>query len=418
MNNDMIFMGLGALLILGIFYLYLRQKERVRIGENHKEQLLHSLETLKTENHTLLLKIAILETKEENEAKNFQEKLTLLHETKEKLSLEFEQLSNRIFEDKATQFTKNHKTHFENLLQPFREQIEVFANQSKSQHIDEIKERHLLRDELGRLRDMNMQLSQDAHNLTKALKGENKTQGNWGEIILERVLESSGLRKGIEYETQGSLKNDEGKLYRPDVIVHMPQKRDVIIDAKVSLVAYEKYINTDEIELKQQALLEHLVSIKAHLKGLSAKRYEKLEGVQTLDYVLLFMPIEGAFMVAFGEDGTLFERAYEQNIILVSPSTLLVTLRTIEHVWREERKGESARMIVQEAEAIYDKLTLFLDDMQNIEKSLERAHGSYESAMKRLRFGRGNLLSRAHKLKEFGAKPTKEIIVDFDEELT
>lgn len=410
MNTEIILMIIGAIAILILLYLYLRQKEQVIALENYKEQL-------SAENQSLILKVAVLQAKQENEQKNFQEKLILLQDAKEKLSLEFEQLSHRIFEDKATQFANNHKNHFLNLLQPFREQIEFFANQSKTQHIDETKERHLLRDELGRLRDMNLQLSQDAHNLTKALKGENKTQGNWGEIILERVLESSGLRKGIEYETQGSLRNDEGKLYRPDVIVHMPQNRDVIIDAKVSLVAYERYINTETTEQKQEALKEHIGSIKTHLKGLSTKQYEKLDGVQTLDYVLLFMPIEGAFMVAFGEDATLFERAYEQNIILVSPSTLLVTLRTIEHVWREERKSETAKMIVQEAEAIYDKLTLFLEDMQNIEKNLQRAHTSYESAMKRLRFGRGNLLSRAHKLKELGIKPTKEIAIDFDEEL-
>lgn len=417
MDSNIIVITFGGIFILVLFYLYLRERERAHVLENYKEKLLISIEDEKKNNNKLTLKIAVLETQQENENKNFKEKLDILNEAKNSLSLEFEQLSNKIFEDKSTQFTKNHKTHFENLLQPFREQIEMFANQSKSQHIDETKERHLLRDELTRLRDMNMQLSQDAINLTKALRGENKTQGNWGEIILEKVLESSGLRKGIEYKTQGSFKNDDGKQYRPDVIIHMPQNRDVIIDAKVSLVAYERYINSDEIESKEQALKEHITSIKTHLKDLSSKRYEKLDGIESLDYVLLFMPIEGAFVTAFTEDATLLERAYSQNIILVSPSTLLVTLRTIEHVWREERKGESARMIVKEAESIYDKLSLFLEDMQNIEVNLTRANTSYESAMKRLRFGRGNLLSRAQKLKDLGIKPTKDIKIEFDEEI-
>ena len=417
MDSNIIFIAFGGVFILVFFYLYLRERERARILEKYKENLLISIENEKNNNNKLTLKIAILETQQENETKNFEEKLSLLNEAKSSLSLEFEQLSNKIFEDKATQFTNNHKTHFLNLLQPFREQIEFFANQSKSQHIDETKERHLLRDELTRLKDMNMQLSQDAINLTKALRGENKTQGNWGEIILEKVLESSGLRKGIEYKTQSTFKNDDGKQYRPDVIVHMPQNRDVIIDAKVSLVAYERYINSDEEKAKQQALKEHITSIKTHLKDLSSKRYEKLEGIESLDYVLLFMPIEGAFVTAFTEDVTLLESAYSQNIILVSPSTLLVTLRTIEHVWREERKGESARMIVKEAESIYDKLSLFLEDMQNIEVNLTRVSVSYESAMKRLRFGRGNLLSRAQKLKDLGIKPSKDIKIEFDEEI-
>jgi DNA recombination protein RmuC len=263
---------------------------------------------------------------------------------------------------------------------------------------------------------MNEKLSQEAVNLTNALKGENKTQGNWGEIVLQKILEQSGLREGIEYELQSTLKSNEGKVYRPDVIIHMPQNRDVIIDSKVSLVAYERYVSSDDVTLKKVALKEHIQSITSHIKGLSQKRYEKLEGVNSLDYVLLFMPIEGAFMLALQEDGAFFKSAYEDNILVVSPSTLLVTLRTIEHIWRTQRQEEHAMKIVQEAEAMYDKLVLFVEDMQSIGTSLAKTQTTYESAMKRLSTGRGNLLKRAENMKSLGIKPNKSISIESHEE--
>jgi len=339
----------------------------------------------------------------------------VLQDAKDELSKEFKILANQIFEDKSKQFNSTHKEQFEMLLKPFREQITNFSSQSKEQFNIEAKDRHLLKDELSRLKEMNEQLSNDALNLTNALKGENKTQGNWGEFVLERILEESGLRAGVEYELQATLKSDEGNIYRPDVIIHMPNKRDIIIDSKVSLVAYERFMSLDNETAKAQALKEHLSSISSHVKGLSEKKYEKLQGVNTLDFVLLFMPIEGAFLVALGEDGEFFKQAYEKNILVVSPSTTLVTLRTIEHIWRTQRQEENVKKIAQEAEAMYDKLVLFVDEMQNIGSNLQKSQTSYDNAMRRLSTGRGNIIKRAQSIKELGLKPKKILSISSKE---
>ncbi len=281
----------------------------------------------------------------------------------------------------------------------------------------ELKDRHLLKDELHRLKEMNSQLSLEALNLTKALKGENKTQGNWGEIVLERILEESGLRKGMEYEIQSTLKSEDKKVYRPDVVIHMPQNRDIVIDSKVSLVAYERYVSEEDSALKNLALKEHIASISGHIKELSEKKYEKLNGINTLDYVLLFMPIEGAFMLALGEDGEFFKRAYDNNILVVSPSTLLVTLRTIEHIWRTQRQQDHAMKIANEAEAMYEKLVAFVDEMQKVGTHLQRAQESYDISMNRLKSGRGNIIKRAENIVELGIKPKKSLAVKSQEEL-
>ena len=256
---------------------------------------------------------------------------------------------------------------------------------------------------------MNETLAQEALNLTNALKGENKTQGNWGELVLENILEQSGLRKGVEYELQATLKSNEGKTYRPDVIIHMPQNRDIVVDSKVSLTAYERFVNAEEPQEKAKALKEHIASISSHIKELSAKNYEKLEGINTLDFVLLFMPIEGAFLLALEQDGEFFKRAYENNILVVSPSTLLVTLRTIEHIWRTQRQEEHAKKIAAEAEAMYDKLVLFVEEMKHIGTHLQKTQDSYDKAMNRLSTGRGNVIKRAQNMKALGLKPKKEL---------
>jgi len=377
-----------GLFILGLLYLY--------------------ISTLQAKND-LRMRYAILSSKYEENIKSHQEKIEMLQSAKEELSKEFRLLANEIFETKSKSFNHTHKEHFEMLLRPFREQITNFSNQSKEQFSHEIKERHLLKDELVRLKEMNSQLSQDALNLTNALKGENKTQGNWGEIVLTRILEESGLREGIEYKTQVSLKSDEGKSYRPDVIIYMPQKRDIIIDSKVSLVAYEKFVKESDDKLKDLALREHLNSINTHIKELSAKKYDALEGVNTLDFTLLFMPIEGAFHLALDGDGEFFKRAYDSNILVVSPSTLLVTLRTIEHIWRTKNQEDHAQKIVSEAEAMYEKLVLFVDEMLKVKEHLSKAQDSYDISMKRLKSGKGNIIKRAENLVELGIKPKKEL---------
>ncbi len=394
-------------IILFLVYLLLMQKETLlkMVYENEELKLRHvELQNAKSE---LEIRHAVLNTRYEEEIKSSDEKLRVLQDAKDELSREFKLLANQIFEDKAKQFNHTHKEQFEILLKPFREQISNFSMQSKEQFNTESKDRHLLKDELVRLKEMNARLSEDALNLTNALKGENKTQGNWGEIVLERILEESGLREGMEYETQATLKSSDGKIYRPDVIIHMPQKRDIIIDAKVSLVAYERFMSEENPHAKALALKEHIASISAHVKGLHEKQYEKLEGIHTLDYVLLFMPIEGAFLLALEQDGEFFKRAYENNILVVSPSTLLVTLKTIEHIWRTQKQQDHAKKIVDEAEAMYDKLVLFVDEMHNIGTYLQKSQNSYDKAMDRLKSGRGSLMRRGENMRKLGLKPKK-----------
>jgi DNA recombination protein RmuC len=410
----LILLIVSFVVILALVFLYLKQKDLYFKSLDGFNNLKSQHVELEKELHELELKHAILNTRYEQEIKSSNEKLSVLKDAKEELSKQFSLLANQIFEDKSKQFTHTQKEQFEILLKPFREQITNFSAQSKEQFNVEIKDRHLLKDELLRLKEMNAKLSQDALNLTKALKGENKTQGNWGEIILERILEESGLRRGIEYETQATLKSEEGKTYRPDIIIHMPEDRDIVIDSKVSLVAYERFMSEENPHAKEVALKEHLQSISSHIKELSAKDYEKLEGINTLDYVLLFMPIEGAFHLALSQDGEFFKHAYESNILVVSPSTLLVTLRTIEHIWRTQRQEEHAQKIANEAESMYDKLVLFVDEMQKVGTHLEKAQNSYETSMKRLSSGNGNIIKRAQNIVQLGVKPKKMLSIKSD----
>lgn len=382
----------------------------------------NALELLKAENaelqercQNLELQYAVLQTKHEEQSSSSAQKLEVLQDAKEDLNREFKLLANKIFEDKAEQFTYRSQEQLSLMLKPFREQISNFSKEAKERSASHLKETYLLKDELSRLKEMNSQLSQDAINLTKALKGENKTQGNWGEIVLENILEQSGLRKGVEYELQANLKSVEGKTYIPDVIIHMPEERDIIVDSKVSLVAYERFINAEDESVKKLALKEHINSIKAHIKGLSEKKYEKLEGVNTLDFVLLFMPIEGAFLLALEQDGEFFKSAYEQNILVVSPSTLLVTLRTIEHIWRTQRQEEHALKIANEAEAMYDKLVGFVDELKKVGTHLQKAQESYDTSMNRLSTGRGNVIKRAENIVKLGLKPKKKLSISSEE---
>ena len=373
--------------------------------------LLYLLFKQNTDLKDIEIEYAILNTKYDEEIKNSAQKLKTLSDAKESLSVEFKNLANQIFEDKSKQFNSTSKEQFEHLLKPFREQITNFSKQSREQFTQELKDRTLLKDELSRLKQMNAQLSQDALNLTNALKGESKTQGNWGEIVLERILEDSGLREGMEYELQVNLKSDEGKRYLPDVVVHLPEGRDIIIDSKVSLTAYERFVNEDDEFAKEVALKEHILSIKSHVKELSTKQYEKLQGVNTLDFVLLFMPIEGAFLLALEQDGEFFKKAYESNILVVSPSTLLVTLRTIEHIWRTQHQQDNALKIAEEAEAMYEKLVGFVDEMDKVGSLIDKTKDSYDTAMNRLKTGRGNVIKRAQNMKALGLKPKKNLSI-------
>ncbi len=385
------------------------------IEESLNENLLEFKElekdyrTLQEEKNGLERDFAVLETRHDDAKSSHSEKIKLLDEAKETLKQQFSHLANEIFESKAKRFEEGSQERLQLLLKPFREQITHFSKQTEERFVTENSERAVLRKELSQLRELNEQITQDAKNLTNALKGENKTQGNWGEIVLERILEESGLREGMEYETQGSFKGEEGNTLRPDVIIHLPQEKDIVIDSKVSLIAYERFMSAESPEEKESALKQHLTSINTHIKGLSEKKYEKLEGVHTLDFILLFMPIEGAFLLALEQDGSFFSRAYEKNIMIVSPSTLLVTLRTIEHIWRTERQEQNAQEIARQAEALYDKFVAFVEDLNKIGDQIGKTQESYEKALNKLSTGKGNLLRRVESMKKLGLKPKKSL---------
>ncbi|MFR9718827.1 DNA recombination protein RmuC [Aeromonas diversa] len=343
------------------------------------------------------------------------EKLQLLQENEARLVQQFENLSNRIVEQNSTQFRDLNQHSLDRVLTPLREQIESFRRQVGETHAQESEQRHNLRFELERLAELNARMTEEAAALTRALKGDSKQQGNWGEVVLARILSECGLREGHEYETQVSLTSDKGQRYQPDVIVHLPQGKEIIIDAKVSLTAYERWYNSDDELEKAVALKEHVASVRGHIRELGRKDYQQLPGVRTLDYVLMFVAVEPAFLVALEADPGLVRYGLEHNILLVSPTNLMVALRTIENLWRVDRQNQNARLIAERAGRLYEKLRLFVEEMQSLGGSLQRASESYDKAMGRLATGRGNLLVQAERLRELGVevpKPLPEALVE------
>ncbi|GGQ15650.1 DNA recombination protein RmuC [Shewanella litoralis] len=347
--------------------------------------------------------------KAEAEQKSLEDKIALLESAEERLKLQFENLANRIFDERSENFKQQNVSQMDGVLGPLKQQLEGFRRQIQESYTHEQSERSALKHQLDHLRELNMKMSQDAINLTKALKGDNKQQGNWGEVILERVLQESGLRESHEYHIQQDLKDDNGKRFKPDVIVHLPEQKDVVIDAKMSLVSYERYFNSEDKDIREQAIKEHALSIRQHIKGLSQKDYHKLHGLKSLDYVLMFIPIEPAFLLAIEYDPSLVNFALEHNIMLVSPTNLLVALRTINNIWRYEYQNQNAQNIAKQASRIYDKLCGYLEDMEKLGRALDGADKSYQSAMAKLSSGKGNLIRQAHFMQQLGVDTSKQI---------
>ncbi|HGY9586779.1 TPA: DNA recombination protein RmuC [Vibrio harveyi] len=340
------------------------------------------------------------------------EKLQILEQAETRLKQQFEHLANQLFEEKTAKVDMQNRQSLEGLLSPLKEQLEGFKKQVNDSFSQEAKERHTLVHELKNLQRLNEHMTREAVNLTQALKGDNKQQGNWGEVVLARVLAESGLREGHEYQTQVSLQNEAGKRYQPDVIVHLPQNKQVVVDSKMALVAYERYFNAENDIQRERALSDHLAALRAHIKGLSLKDYHQLKGIQSLDYVLMFIPVEPAFQVAIQADPSLVKDAMEQNIILVSPTTLLVALRTIDNLWRNERQNENAQLIAERAAKLYDKLRLFIDDMEGLGGALDKANQTYQGAMNKLATGRGNVIRQAESFKQLGVEVKRPISPD------
>ena len=345
----------------------------------------------------------------DKERRTASEKLELLERNRDALKQEFENLANRIFEQKSERFTQQTRTSLDTLLSPFRDQLQDFRKRVEDVYTTETRDRQALRSEIKSLQELNKQITEEASNLTRALKGDKKMQGNWGEVILERVLERSGLRKGMEYDTQGSYRDDNNQLLRPDVVVHLPDSRNLVIDSKVSLLAYQQYVIEEDETARAGALKQHVEAVRNHIRSLSEKDYSQLHGLHSPDFVFLFMPIEPAFVAAFQQDENLFAEAFERKIIVVTPSTLLATLRTVENIWRYERQSQNAKLIADRAGAVYDKLRIFVEAMEKLGGQLHTAQGTYDNAMNTLTRGRGNLISQANRFVELGVRVKKEL---------
>ena len=362
----------------------------------------------------LLTANRVLEEKLSGQQAQYEAQLKLLQEAKVTLGQEFENLANRIFDDKQAKFSTQSKEALEVSLSPLRRDIGDFRKQVETVYDKENADRNKLVGQISELQKQTLQISADAVSLANALRGDNKAQGNWGEFVLEKLLEDSGLTKGREYDTQVALKDDSGKRKNPDVIVHLPEGRDIVIDAKVSLVDYERYFHAEDEDSKQQCLRQHLSSLRAHIKGLSGKDYESLEGVNSLDFVLIFVPVEAAFMLALDQDPDMMRDAYDRGIIVVSPSTLMVTLRTIKNLWRYADQNRNAQLIADKAGALYDQFVLYVEALDDVGRHLDRSKDAWDTARKRLSLGRGNLVRRTQELKKLGAKTKKSMPEDLD----
>jgi len=340
---------------------------------------------------------------------NLEEKLQLLAENKVQLKQEFENLSNKIFEDKHKQFNQTSKEGLSGLLNPFKEQLEGLRKKVDDVYVSESKDRAALKAQIGELHNLNKQITEEAASLARALRGEKKTQGNWGELVLETVLEKSGLREGEEFVREKSITNEDGERLRPDVIINLPEDKHIVVDAKVSLNAYTDYVNAENDADRVKYLKSHIDAVRIHIKSLAEKSYAKLPGINSPDFVFLFMPIEPAFMVAFQHDDKLFNDAFEQRIVVVTPTTLLASLRTVSSLWSIERQNKSAKQLADQAAKIHDKLVGFVESMEKVGTQLNTVQGTYDKAWSQLKEGRGNLISQAHKFKDLGVRMKKDM---------
>ena len=426
---QIVFLIVGLIIGFALAYLFLKSRgensmgattEKARLLESNVQELKNELrsaneltnskvneERSRVESLTRELSAAV--TDNNNLHQKLLEQKSELEELNRRFNKEFENLANRIFEEKSQKFTEQNRNNLDVILNPFKEKLKEFEQKVDQTYKNESAERITLKTEIKNLIDLNKQISEEANNLATALKGDNKQQGNWGEVVLEKILERSGLKEGTEYKTQFTTTNVNGDKIKPDVVVFLPDNKHVIIDSKVSLVAYEAAVNavTEEERLKYQKL--HVESMRSHIKLLSDKNYQTATGLETPDFVLLFVPIESSFMLAVQGDAELFNFAWDRKVVIVSPSTLLATLRTIASIWKQERQTRNAIEMAEEGGRLYDKFVAFYEDLEKVGKKMDDAKKDYVEAMKKLYEGTGNLVRRAEKMKELGAKATKDL---------
>lgn len=390
-------------------------KEKSIISEKYSDlqsandKLVEELNGERDRNEHLNTRIARAEV----EYKNLQEKLDTqkaeIEDLQKKFTTEFENIATKVLKQNSQEFTLANQKNIGEILNPLKEKIQIFEKKVDDTYQKGLRDQTDLKAEVKKLYELNFKISEEANNLTKALKSDTKKQGNWGEIILERVLERSGLVKGQEYETQTTVRNEEGEFIRPDVVVKLPDNKHIIIDSKVSLIAYEAYINEEDTDKNEIYLKQHIESIRNHIKGLSEKNYQNATLFDTPDFVLMFMPIESAFSTAIQADINLFNYAWEKKIVIVSPTTLLATLRTIASIWKHEKQTQNALEIARQGGALYDKFFGFLTDMENLGNQINKVQKTYDDAQNKLVDGRGNLITQVEKLKKLGAKASKSL---------
>lgn len=428
MTEILIYAGIGlATLLIGYWLGRSLQEAKARAAlqtqgekEQHLRQTVRSLEErvsreeeitreLRQQKEELQIRNTRYQADLENLERANREQKEEVSRLQEKFTKEFENLANKILDEKSLKFTEQNQQNIKNILSPLQEKILLFEKKVAESQEKNIIIHTALREQLLNLQNQNLKISKEAENLTRALKGDSKMQGNWGELVLERVLEKSNLEKGREYTVQESFVGQEGSRVMPDVIIHLPDGKKMIVDSKVSLTDYERFVNSEEEAERELHLKNHIRSLNRHVDLLSAKKYEDLYDMESPDFVLMFVPIETAFSIAINNDRNLYVKAFEKNIVIVTPSTLLASLRTIDSLWTNEKQRRNAIEIARQAGALYDKFEGFINDLTRVGKKMDDAKGDYEEAMKKLHLGQGNLISRVEKLKKLGAKAKKSL---------
>ncbi|RMH49837.1 MAG: DNA recombination protein RmuC [Zetaproteobacteria bacterium] len=382
-----------------------RLEEQNRVQSQEITELRRQEERLRTENRELALRAERLDAELAAERRRAAEAADEQQRREEQLALRFKAIAGEILDHNSRKLVEQHRSSLGGIIDPLREQLEGFRKKVEESYEREARERHSLKNEIDKLIQANARLSEEADNLATALKGSAKTRGNWGEMMLEQILEYSGLIKGVNYETQSATHDDQGRRLLPDVVVHLPEDRHIIIDSKLSLIAYQRYVTAEDEDARAAALRDHVAAMNQHIKALASKEYQRHHRGAQLDFVLMFVPVEPAFMAATIHDPTLFQRAWEERIVIVSPSTLLAMLRTIAAVWRQEEQQRNAERIAQRGAELYRRLANFVADLERVGERLNEAHKAYEQAHKRLATGRGNVIRQAEMLKELGVDP-------------
>ena len=408
---------LGSLLLFGlplgisiglIVYVLNLRASLTRIQQESETQTTE-LRALRTERDLAIQNAIRLEAELDSERKQGLGRIESLNEAKEALTSQFKNLANEILEDKSKRFTEQNAANLDALLKPLQTKLTEFKEQVSNSYGNEARERFALKSEIERLANLNLRMSDETRSLTQALKGDSKVQGNWGELVLESILESSGLRKGEEYLVQDSHTLTDGSRLQPDVVVKLPEGRSLVVDSKVSITAYARHAETTDPLVAEQELAAHIQSLRQHIQGLSSKNYSALYGLGSVDFVLMFVPIEPAFLLALKTAPNLYQEALAKNIVLVCPSTLMATLRTVAHLWRQDHQNRNALEIAKQCGTLYDKFVGFVDDLEKLGQRLDQAQSSYHDAFNKLKTGKGNLIRTAEKVRELGVKPSKAI---------